>query len=63
MADPGQFEKLKSALGPAADCPPFEQLVRALEANEGDSRRKAAEAHTAACAHCRACCLANIIGR
>lgn len=53
MADPRQYEKLKSALGPAPDCPPLEQLVRALEASEGDAWRKTAEDHAAACAHCR----------
>ena len=53
MADARQYEKLKSALGPAADCPPLEQLVRALDASEGDARRKAAEDHAANCAHCR----------
>lgn len=53
MADPMQNEKLKSALGPAEGCPPLEQLVRALEASEGDAWRKAAEDHTATCSHCR----------
>jgi hypothetical protein len=53
MAEPRQYEKLKSALGPAADCPPLEQLVRALEANPDEPWRKAAEDHAASCAHCR----------
>lgn len=53
MADSRQYEKLKSALRPAADCPPLEQLVRALDGSEGDARRKAAEDHAASCAHCR----------
>jgi hypothetical protein len=53
MAEPRHYEKLKRALGPAADCPPLEQLVRALEASEGEPWRKAAEDHAANCAHCR----------
>jgi len=53
MADAGQYEKLKSALGPAVDCPPLEQLAQALDAGEGDPRRKAAEEHAAMCAHCQ----------
>jgi hypothetical protein len=53
MADSRQFEKLKSALGPAADCPPLDELARALEPNASDARRRAAEDHAAGCAYCR----------
>jgi hypothetical protein len=53
MGDKREFENLKTALGPAADCPPLEQLARALEAGEGEAWRKSAEEHVAACAHCR----------
>jgi hypothetical protein len=53
MADTRQFEKLRAALGPAADCPPFEQLTRALDYEPGDARRSDAEEHIAGCVHCR----------
>jgi hypothetical protein len=53
MADARQFEKLKSALGPTADCPPLDELARALETDASDARRRAAEDHAAGCAYCR----------
>ena len=46
-------EKLSAVFGPTAACMPVDELALALAAGAGESRR-AAQAHLAECAYCRA---------